>query len=557
MRYSSLRSSSEYELLSRLAIYIVLLAWIILGLYIAYITEQEGLTSAIVKYFLSTEQSGIKFRALILLAPFVLTVISYLINERAKLLKKTLGLNEQLEQKVEILKHVAFYDELTNLHNRTSFLDRLSASIARANRQKDYMFAVLFLDLDRFKNINNSLGHMAGDQLLIEVAARLKKNVRPYDTVTRIRGNYDDTVARFGGDEFGVLLSDIKSIRGVVRIAERLQNEIKSPIKIYDRDVYTTASIGIAVSKISYERPEDILRDADTAMNKAKSLGRACHVIFDEIMHAQAASYLQFENSLRRAVEKNEFLLNYQPIVLTDTNKIVGFEALLRWKCPERGLVSPGEFISVAEETGLIIPIGRWVLREACRQMHAWHQTFPAYSQLTISVNISIRQFAPDLVETIKQVLNETALNPVSLKLEITESVIMNNIEIAADIFSQLKNLNIKVQVDDFGTGYSSLSYLGQFPFDALKIDRSFVKAMCDDEWAMEIVKTIVSMAHNMKMEVIAEGVETVEQLEELRKLKCDYFQGYWFSKPLGRKEVEVLLDKHIRSRLLTSLTGL
>lgn len=547
MRYSSLRSSSEYELLSRLAIYIVLLAWIILGLYIAYITEQEGLTPAIVKYFLSTEQSGIKFRALILLAPFVLTVISYLINERAKLLKKTLGLNEQLEQKVEILKHVAFYDDLTDLHNRTSFLDRLSASIARANRQKDYMFAVLFLDLDRFKNINNSLGHMAGDQLLIEVAARLKKNVRPYDTVTRIRGNYDDTVARFGGDEFGVLLSDIKSIRDVVRIAERLQNEIKSPIKVYDRDVYTTASIGIAVGKISYERPEDILRDADTAMNKAKSLGRACYVIFDEIMHAQAASYLQFENSLRRAVEKNEFLLNYQPIVLTDTNKIVGFEALLRWKCPERGLVSPSEFIPIAEETGLIIPIGKWVLYEACRQMRAWHQTFPAYSQFTISVNISIRQFTPDLVETIKQVLNKTDLNPDSLKLEITESVIMNNPEIAADIFLQLKKLNIKVQIDDFGTGYSSLSYLGQFPFDALKIDRSFVKAMCDDEWAMEIVKTIVSMAHNMKMEVIAEGVETVEQLEELRKLKCDYFQGYWFSKPLGRGETEALLDKTVQ----------
>lgn len=537
-------NSKAHKLLSRLAIYTVLLAWIVLGLYIAHVTEQTGLTSTIVKFFLSTEQSGVKFRALILLAPFVLTVISYLINERAKLLKKTLELNEQLEQKVKMLKHVAYYDELTDLPNRALFVDQLRASIARANREKDYMFAVLFFDLDRFKNINNSLGHMAGDQLLVEVAARLKKSLRPYDTVARFEETDDDTVARFGGDEFGVLLSNIRNIGDVVRIAERLHNEMKRPLRIYDQDVYTTASIGITVSKTGYEKPEDILRDADTAMYKAKSLGRACYVIFDEIMHAQAMSYLQLENSLRQAVEKDEFFLNYQPIVISDTNKIAGFEALLRWKCPERGLVSPGEFISVAEETGLIIPIGRWVLREACGQMHAWHQKFPACWPFTISVNISIRQFTPDLVETIKQILNESGLNPDNLKLEITESVIMNNPEMAADIFSQLKDLNTKVQIDDFGTGYSSLSYIGQFPFDSLKIDRSFVKTMFDNERAMEIVKTIISMAHNMKIEVIAEGVEMVEQLEELRKLKCDYYQGYLFSRPLNREDLEALLKE-------------
>jgi len=532
---------TEYHLLPRLAIYIVLLAWLILGLYIADITEHIGFTTAIIRYFLSTEEYGVKFRALILLAPFVLTVVSYLINERAKLFKQTIVLNKQLQQQVEMLEHFAFYDELTGLPNRASFIDGLRAS---TTRQKDYMFAVLFLDLDRFKNINDSLGHMAGDLLLKEVAARIKRSLRAYDTATLLTGNNDEAVARFGGDEFGVLLSDIKSVMDVVRVAERLHNEIKNPIKIYDRDVYSTVSIGITVGKAGCERPEDILRDADTAMYKAKSLGRGGYVIFDEAMHAQATSYLQMENSLRRIVEKNECVLHYQPVLISDANKIVGFEALLRWEWPEKGLVFPQEFISVAEETGLIVPIGIWVVREACRQMRQWHQTFPEYDHLTISVNISNRQFTPDLIESIKQVMNETGLNPGNLKLEITESVIMNNIEIAADIFSQLKNLNVKVQIDDFGTGYSSLSYLGLFAFDALKIDKSFVKAMFDNKWAMEIVKTIISMAHNLNMEVIAEGVETVEQLEELRALKCDYFQGYWFSKPLDSREVEALLEK-------------
>jgi diguanylate cyclase (GGDEF)-like protein/PAS domain S-box-containing protein len=440
----------------------------------------------------------------------------------------------------EKIKRYVSYDILTELPNRALFLDHLKASIARADRQKDYKFAVIVFNIDRFKSIIDSFGHIAGDQLLIEVAARLKKHLRLYDTVARLEY---DAVARLGGDEFAVLLSDIKNIRNVISAAERLQNIIKLPIKINNHVVSITASIGIAVSKPGYENPEDILRDADTAMYKAKTLGKACYVIFDEIMHAQALSYLQLENSLRQAIEKNQFLLNYQPIVLLETNEIVGFEALLRWKSPERGLVLPNEIIPLAEEVGLIIPIGRWVLLDACKQMHSWHRLFPAHSHLTISVNISIKQYTVDLVKTIKQILNKTGLNPACLKLEITESVIINNPETAAEIFSQLKNLNIKVQMDDFGTGYSSLGYLHQFPFDALKIDRSFIQSMCDNEWAMEIVKTIIYMAHNMKMEVIAEGVETIEQLEELRKLKCDYYQGYWFSKPLGRQEAEALLN--------------
>lgn len=253
------------------------------------------------------------------------------------------------------------------------------------------------------------------------------------------------------------------------------------------------------------------------------------------------------ENNLRQAVEKNQFLLNYQPIVASETNEIAGFEALIRWKCPGKDVVSPNEFIPVAEDSGLIIPIGKWVLRKACKQMQAWHELFPAYSKVTISVNISSKQYTLDLMDTIKEILNETGINPASLKLEITERVIINNPEIAAKVFSQLQDLNIKVELDDFGTCYSSLGYLHKFPFDALKIHESFVHSMCNNEAAMEFVKTVISMARNLQMKVIAEGVETVEQLEELRKLKCNYYQGYWFSKPLGREEAEALLDKTVQ----------
>ncbi len=450
---------------------------------------------------------------------FVLSIIIYFIS--------------QLRKSEEKLKRSVCYDALTALPNRALFLDQIEASIARVNRQKDQMFAVLLFGLDRFKNINDSHGYTIGDQLLIEVAERLRNRVRPFDMV-----------ARLGGDMFAILLANVRNFGDVIRVTERLHTEIKHPVKIYDYEIYPTASIGITIGKTGFEKPEDILREADTAMHKAKGLGKACYVIFDETMHTQATSHLQLENGLRQAIQKKEFLLNYQPIVLSDTGEIVGFEALLRWKFPEKGLVSPNEFIPLAEESGLIIPIGRWVLLEACRQMHAWHKQFPEKSHLTISVNVSMKQFTPDLIETIKQILSETGLNPGSLKLEITESAIMKNPEIAANVFSQLKELDIKVQMDDFGTGYSSLGYLYTFPLDTLKIDRSFIKSMCDNEPTMEIVKTIISMAHNMKMDVIAEGVETIEQLEELRKLKSDYYQGYWFSKPLGKEEAEKLLEE-------------
>ncbi|MEW6053168.1 MAG: bifunctional diguanylate cyclase/phosphodiesterase [Nitrospirota bacterium] len=444
----------------------------------------------------------------------------------------------------EKIKYYISYDFLTELPNRALFLDHLKASMAKARRKKDYKFAVIIINIDNFRKIIKSLNHVAGDQLLIEVANRLKKHVRPYDGVSRFEY---DAVSRIGGDEFAVLLADIKTVRNVISVTERLHNLLKVPININSHIVNITASFGIVISTPEYTNPEDILRDADTALYRAKKLGKGCYVIFDEIMHTQAVSYLQLESSMQQAIQKNQFLLNYQPIVLCETNEIAGFEALLRWDSPERGLVAPNEIIPIAEETGLIIPIGRWVLHEACRQMREWHRLFPAYSHLTISVNISIKQFTVDLVKMTKQILSTTGLNPDCLKLEITESVIINNPEIAAKVFSKLMAMNIKIQIDDFGTGFSSLSYLHKFLFDNLKIDKSFVQSMCTNKPTMEIVKTIITMAHNMKMKVIAEGVETIGQLEELRKLKCDYYQGYWFSKPLGWQDAEALIATNIQ----------
>lgn len=444
----------------------------------------------------------------------------------------------------EKIKYYISYDFLTELPNRALFLNHLKASMAKARRKKDYKFAVIIINIDNFRKIIKSFNHVAGDQLLIEVANRLKKHVRPYDGISRFEY---DAVSRIGGDEFAVLLADIKTVRNVISVTERLHNLLKLPININNLIVNITASFGIVISTPEYTNPEDILRDADTALYRAKKLGKGCYVIFDEIMHTQAVSYLQLESSMQQAIQKNQFLLNYQPIVVCETNEIAGFEALLRWDSPERGLIAPNEIIPIAEETGLIIPIGRWVLHEACRQMREWHRLFPAYSHLTISVNISIKQFTVDLVKMIKQILSRTGLNPDCLKLEITESVIINNPEIAAKVFSKLMAMNIKIQIDDFGTGFSSLSYLHKFLFDNLKIDKSFVQSMCTNKPTMEIVKTIITMAHNMKMKVIAEGVETIGQLEELRKLKCDYYQGYWFSKPLGWQDAEALIATNIQ----------
>ena len=437
-----------------------------------------------------------------------------------------------LQEREEQLLHDAFHDKLTGLPNRVSFIDRLEHAILYAKRRENYLFAVLFLDLDRFKVVNYSLGHAIGDQLLQAIANRLQACVRP-----------GDTVARLGGDEFTILLENIQNVEDATQVADHIQKELTLPFNLSGNQVFTAASIGIALSTPDYDRSEELLCDADTTMYRAKVLGKGRYEVFDKTMHTQAMALLQLENDLRRAIERQEFRLHYQPIVSLKSNRVTGFEALARWQHPERGLVSPAEFIPVAEETGLIVPIGAWVLREACRQMRAWQVQFPVHSPLTISVNISGKQFSqPDLIKQIKQILHETGLDARSLKLEITESVLMENAESAVAMIVQLQNLGIRLSMDDFGTGYSSLSYLHRFPIDTLKIDRSFVNDVDVDAEKIEIISTVVALAWNLGMDVVAEGVETKKQMYQLKALKCEFGQGYFFSRPLDSEKAGALI---------------
>ena len=445
------------------------------------------------------------------------------------LLKEEIGVRQRAEEQ---LVHSAFHDTLTGLPNRAFFIERLESAIELAKQCEGYLFAVLFLDLDRFKVVNDSLGHMIGDQLLLSITSRIKTCLRS-----------GDTVARLGGDEFTILLEDIKDVSEAKRVANRIQEQLRLPFKLSGNEVFTTASIGIALSVADYNRPEQILRDADMAMYRAKTHGKARYEVFDIAMHSSAMALLHLETDLRRAIERQEFRLHYQPIVSLDSGTISGFEALVRWQHPERGLVSPAEFIPMAEETGLIVAIGSWVICEACRQMHVWQVQFPANLPLAISVNISGKQFSQsDLSEQIEQILQETSLDPRSLKLEITESAIVENAESATVMLAQLRQLGIQLYMDDFGTGYSSLSYLHRFPIDMLKIDRSFVSRMSFDNENAEIVRTIVTLAHNLGMSVTGEGVETAEQLALLKALKCEYGQGYFFSKPMDSEAATALI---------------
>ncbi len=434
----------------------------------------------------------------------------------------------------EQLLHDAFHDSLTGLANRTLFIDRLAQCIRHTRRRKDRKFGVLFLDLDRFKLVNDSLGHGVGDQLLVETARRLEGCVRP-----------SDTVARLGGDEFVLLLEDIKEAADATVVARRIQRALKTPFRLEGQEIFTTASMGIALSQNGYGQPEEILRDADTAMYRAKSLGRNRHEVFDSAMHARAVALLQIESDLQRALERGELAVFYQPIVALDSGRITGFEALVRWNHPYRGIVSPVEFIRVAEEAGLIIPIDRWVLREASGQIKQWQAKFPRVAGLSVSVNLSGKQFAQaDIVQEIERVLKETGLGPDSLNLEITESVFMETSESATEMLWNLRLMGTRLYLDDFGTGYSSLNYLHRFPINALKIDRSFVMGMRPTGEGQEIVRAIVTLAHNLDMNVMAEGVETADQLARLRTLRCGYAQGYHFSRPVCAADAEALLAR-------------
>ena len=435
----------------------------------------------------------------------------------------------------EQLRHDALHDRLTGLSNRSLFMDRLERAFSRLERHPDALFAVLFLDFDRFKNINDSLGHLAGDQLLQAIAQRLRETLRP-----------GDTISRFGGDEFALLLEDVQDLEGATLVAERVQNALRLPFPLGAQQVFSSASIGIALGHAGYERAEDLLRDADMAMYRAKERGKARHEVFDAEMHTSAVALLQLETDLRWAIERDEFRLYYQPIVKLDGGAIIGFEALIRWQHPQRGLVSPAEFIPIAEETGWIVPIGQWVLREACEQLARWQAEIGGETPLSMSVNLSGKQFSqPDLIETIAEVISQTGIAPDSLKLEITESAIMENAQTVTNRLLALRELGVKLGLDDFGTGYSSLSYLHRFPLDTLKIDRSFVARLLEEGENREIVRTIVTLGKNLGMDVVAEGVEEAQQLDDLRGLNCQHGQGYFFARPLPADEAfRVLRDK-------------
>jgi diguanylate cyclase (GGDEF)-like protein len=455
----------------------------------------------------------------------------YLLKDRLTRLGQAVrkGLEERLlrddRQRVEEqLTHNAFHDTLTGLPNRALFLDRTQRCFHQMERRGGYLFAVLSVDLDGFQTINASFGQPAGDKVLIEIAERLVQKVRS-----------GDTVARLGGDEFALLLDDVKDMRNALRVAERLQAELAKPFLVDGREVLTSASVGIAAGTSTYKRSADALRDAGTAMARAKRLGPGQIAVFDIRMHTQAVTRLKLETDLRRAADRQEFLLHYQPVVSLQSGRIVGFEALLRWQHPERGLISPGESLPVAEEIGLLIPLGKWVLQNASRQLRAWQVEFPVAPPLSMSVNLSCKQFlqSGELLTIVDETLKATGLDPRSLAFEVTETVMMENAEAALATLGQLKDRQLRISIDDFGTGYSSLSYLQRLPIDNLKIDQSFVAQMKPAGESLEIVRSIITLAHSLGKLVIAEGVETGEQLALLRSLGCEFGQGYFFSKPL------------------------
>lgn len=457
--------------------------------------------------------------------------------------REILKLNTELEEKVKertqqlefanarLLK-MALYDSLTGLPNRALFLERLEQALNCAKVDSVYQFAVLFLDCDRFKVVNDSLGHLVGDELLIAVARRLEASL-----------SQKDTLSRLGGDEFAILLTDIQDLNYTTFVADGILESLSFPFQLQGHEVFISASIGIALGNSTVHQPEHLLRDADTAMYRAKALGKGQYHIFAPAMHDAALQLLHLESNLRKAINQQEFIVHYQPIIDLSDGKIAGFEALVRWQHPQYGMISPQSFIPIAEETGLIIPIDRWVLQQACHQLRLWHQEKLTDYPLFISVNLSARQFAQlDLIDRIDQILTETQLNPECLKLEITESAIMDNVNFAAVILQKLRERSIGVSVDDFGTGYSSLSYMHSFPVSSLKIDRSFVQRLDGNPENLGLIPAIISIAKTMGMSAIAEGIETTQQLNQLKTLGCDFGQGYLFSKPVEAQRATELI---------------
>lgn len=451
--------------------------------------------------------------------------------------------NERLQSEVAVrkstqekLSYASLHDSLTDLPNRVLFMDRLKHVMERAKRNMNIKYAVFFMDLDRFKVVNDSLGHNIGDLLLIESAKRLLECVRS-----------EDTVARLGGDEFVVLLEDIKDTSDYIRVADRIKHNLALSADLEDHRVFISVSIGIVLSDARYEQPEDVLRDTDIAMYQAKRLGRGRYEIFDPKMLDNVMTRMELETDLMRALENHEFIVHYQPILEIKSHRIAGFEALVRWQHPTRGLTAPEEFIPVAEDIGLIVPIGYWVMEQACAQIRDWQMQYPSDPPLTMNVNLSTRQFnQPDLVQKIFEILRKNKLDPGSLKLELTESLIMEDFASTTVMLSQLREMGIQVQIDDFGTGYSSLSYLHKLSIDTLKIDRTFISQLAANGNGSEIVQTILSLAHSLGMKVIAEGVETDGQLSSLLSMNCEYMQGFLFSKAVDSQEAGAILEKGI-----------
>jgi diguanylate cyclase (GGDEF)-like protein/PAS domain S-box-containing protein len=430
----------------------------------------------------------------------------------------------------------ALHDSLTNLPNRNLLIERLELAMSRAKRIDNYHFAVLFLDMDRFKIINDSLGHLAGDQLLKIIAQKLKSKIRAMDLA-----------ARLGGDEFVILLEDIDGIEEAVIVAKRILAEFQTPLTLNGHEIFITTSIGIVLGTANYHQASDVLRDADIAMYRAKAEGKSCYKIFDTQMHIQALQRLNLENDLRKAFERQEFIVYYQPIVDINRNHLIGFEALVRWQHPTRACVSPIEFVSIAEEIGLIVPLDRWVLKTACQQLATWQTQFSSQLPLKMSVNFSVQDIRKaTLVREVEEILAQTGLSGDCLTLEITESILIENITETIMILEQLKALGIKISIDDFGTGYSSLNYLHRLPADTLKIDRSFIKQMLQEKRNYQLVKTIITLSNELGLAVVAEGIETQQQLQWLQQLGCEFGQGYLFSRPLPADKIETLLLKRL-----------
>jgi len=437
-------------------------------------------------------------------------------------------------------------DPLTGLPNRLLFMDRVNGLIAQSSTAGAFEFAVFFLDIDRFKVINDSLGHAAGDELLTGISRRLEQSLRCTDTVARFAG--ECTLARLGGDEFTVLLAGVGNAVDASAVAERLVAAVSRPFELEGREVVVSVSVGVVMADARYQRAEDMIRDADTAMYRAKDRGKARCELFDTSMLVAAEERLLIESDLRRAIERDEFRVHYQPIVALSDGHLSGFEALVRWQHPGRGLVPPAGFIPVAEETGLIVPIGLWVLREACRQMRAWDSEFPECTNLIVNVNLSARQcLHPTLVDDVAAVLSETGLEPQRLKLEITESLVLEGSDEVIGILTALRGLGVQLGLDDFGMGYSALSYLQRLPVQTLKIDRAFVSGI-QTAGNLEIVRAILSLASGLSMNVTAEGIETADQAAQLKDMACEFGQGFFFNRPLTDDAARDVLQKHHRA---------